>query len=452
MTANHWGTKMPEPTSNAPRPNPPSKPAPEPVATKSGSGVWVWIVVLVIAGLAALIYFRHHQSQKQEQQQPAAQGGRGAGGQQAPMVSTVTSRKGDIGIYVTALGTVTPLYTVAVNSRVDGQIVKVHYQEGQLVKEGDPLLDIDPGPFQASETQAEGQLARDKALLENAQIDLDRYTEAYAKNAIPKQQLDTQKATLHQDEGTVKLDEGLLENAKVELAYTHVTAPISGRVGLRLVDPGNIVHAANTNALVVITETQPITVIFTVAEDDLSRILQQFTQGKTLQVDAYDRTQTKKLARGTLETIDNQIDPTTGTVRLRAIFTNEDNALFPNQFVNARLLVDTLQDATLVPNPVIQRDSQGAFVYLLNSDSTISTNPVTVKVTDGDTSAVEGLEPDKVLVGDNFNRLADGMKVQVRKPGAGGHHGSGEQAAETNNIENSSTNGHKHRQQQQQEQ
>src|SRR5579862_1129810 len=396
MTANHWGTEMPETIPNAPRPDSP-KPAPEPVAPKSGPRVWIWIVVLVVAGLAALIYFRHRQPQ-QQQQQSTAQGGRGGGGQ-SPMVSTVTSRKGDIGIYVTALGTVTPLYTVAVNSRVDGQIMKVHYEEGQMVKEGDPLLDIDPGPFQAAETQEEGQLERDKALLENAHIDLERYTEAYAKNAIPKQQLDTQVATVHQDEGTVKLDEGMLKNAQVQLDYTHITAPISGRVGLRLVDPGNIVHAANSNALLVITEMQPITVIFTIPEDNLEQVLQQVRQGKTLEVDAFDRTQEKKLASGTLETLDNQIDPTTGTVKLRAIFTNEDNALFPNQFVNARLLVDTLHDATLVPNPVIQRDSQGAFVYLLKPDDTISTNPVVVKVTDGNTSAVEGLEPDTLLVG-----------------------------------------------------
>jgi multidrug efflux system membrane fusion protein len=403
-----------------------------------------------VAGLAALIVFRHRQSQ---QQQPTAMGGRGAGGgAMTPMVSTVSSSKGDIGIYVNALGIVTPLYTVAVNSRVDGQIMKVHYEEGQKVNQGDPLIDIDPGPYQAAETQAEGQLARDKALLENAHVDLERYREAYNKDAIPKQTLDTQVATVHQDEGTVKLDEGTLENAQVQLGYAHITAPISGRVGLRLVDPGNIVHAANSNALVVITEMQPITVIFTVPEDNLDQILQQVRQGKTLQVDAFDRTQTRKLASGTLETLDNQIDATTGTLKLRAIFTNEDNALYPNQFVNARLLVDTLHDATLVPNHVIQRDSQGAFVYLINSDQTISTNPVVVKVTDGDSSAVEGLEPDTLLVGDNFNRLTDGMNVQVRKPGAGGLHGGGdgEQGGEgTNNVERSGGNARQRHQQEQ---
>jgi multidrug efflux system membrane fusion protein len=348
----------------------------------------------------------------------------------APMVSTVTSRKGDIGIYVTALGTVTPLYSVAVNSRVDGQLVKVSYKEGQLIKQGDPLADIDPGPFEAALMQMQGQLARDQALLENAKIDLERYRQAYASNAIPEQQLATQGATVHQYEGTVQLDQGTLSNAQVQLGYCHISAPISGRVGLRLVDPGNIVHSANSNALVVITQLQPITVIFTVAEDYLGQILQQLDRGKTMEVDAFDRTQQKKLASGVLETLDNQIDPNTGTVKLRAIFTNEDNALFPNQFVNARLLVDTLHDATLVPNPVIQRDANGSFVYLLKPDQTISTNPVVVKVTDGDTSAVEGLEPETVLVADNFNRLTDGMKVTVREPGSGGRRGQGGQGGD----------------------
>lgn len=364
------------------------------------------------------------------------------------MVTSVTSRKGDIGIYVNGLGIVTPLYTVAVNSRVDGQITKVHYSEGQLVKEGDPLLDIDPGPFQASLLQAKGQLARDQAQLENAKIDLDRYRQAYASNAIPEQQLATQGATVHQDEGTVELDEGVVSNAQVQLGYTHITAPISGRVGLRLVDPGNVIHSANSNALVVITELQPITVIFTLAEDYLQQIQQQLQQGKTMVVDAYDRTQEKKLATGTLETIDNEIDTTTGTVKLRAIFTNEDSALFPNQFVNARLLVDTLHDATLIPNQVIQRDSQGAFVYLLKPDQTIATNPVVVKVTDANVSAVEGLEPDTVLVGDNFNKLTDGMKVTVRKPGSGGHGGGGGGEGQNADVEKSGTGQQKHRQQQ----
>lgn len=414
---------MPESIPNVPRSHELSKsPSGPPPVPKHGSHVWIWVVV-VILGLAALIFFRLHSRAKAEQT-------KGAGGPPPPIVSTVTSRKGDIGIYVNALGNVTPLNTVSVKSRVDGQLIKVHYQEGQLVKAGDPLVDIDPTPFQAALLQVQGQLARDNALLENARLDLSRYQEAYAKNAIPKQQLDTQVSTVHQYEGTVKLDEGQVSNALVQLDYSHITAPISGRVGLRQVDAGNIVHASDTTPLVVITQLQPITVIFNVAEDYLGQIQQQLNQGKTMKVDAFDRAQQKKLASGVLETIDNQIDPTTGTVKLRAIFTNEDNALFPNEFVNARLLVDTLHDVTILPNTVIQRDTQGSFVYLLNSDKTVSTNPVVIKapvpplITDSDNSAVDGLEPDKVLVADNFNRLSDGMKVADRSPGEEQHGGT----------------------------
>ncbi|MGB8368836.1 MAG: efflux RND transporter periplasmic adaptor subunit [Limisphaerales bacterium] len=330
------------------------------------------------------------------------------------MVSTATAQKGDIGIYVTALGVVTPLNTVSVNSRVQGQIMKVNYQEGQLVHAGDPLVEIDPGPNQAALTQAEGQLDRDRALLENARLDLDRYQEAFASNAIPKQQLDTQVATVHQYEGTVKLDQGQLDNAKVQLAYCYITAPISGRVGLRLVDAGNIVQANSTSPLLVITELQPITVIFNVAEDELPQIQKQLRQGKQLVVDAFDRAQQKKLATGTLETLDNQIDPTTGTVKLKAVFSNDDESLFPNQFVNARLLVDTLHDATLVSNTVIQRNAESAFVYLLLPDETVAVQTITAGTTDGNVSAVEGIEPGAVMAADNFNRLTDGAKVTVR--------------------------------------
>lgn len=435
---------MPESISNEPRPEPPKAASRSDPDVKHGGHAWIWVVVLIVIGIVAVIFFRHR-SQSQTSKRNAA------AGPPAPMVTTVTSRKGDIGIYVNALGIVTPLYTVAVSSRVDGQITKVSYQEGQMVKQGDPLLDIDSGPFQAALLQAKGQLARDQASLENAKIDLERYQQAYASNAIPQQQLATQSATVHQDEGTVLLDEGTLSNAQVQLNYTHITAPIDGRVGLRLLDPGNVVHSANSNALVVITKLQPITVIFTVAEDYLGQIQQQIQQGKTMRVDAYDRTLQKKLATGTLETLDNEIDTSTGTVKLRAVFTNEDSSLFPNQFVNARLLVETLQDATLVPNAVIQRDTQGAFVYVLNSDQTVSTNPVVIKapvpplVADSDNSAVDGLAPDAVLVSDNFNKLTDGMKVQVRKPGTGGHGGGEEQ---NTNAEPNATGQQQQRQQQ----
>ena len=319
-----------------------------------------------------------------------------------------------MGIYVNALGVVTPRNTVSVKSRVDGQLVKVNYQEGQMVRAGDPLVEIDTAPFQAALVQAEGQFARDSALLDNARLDLDRYKEAVAKNAIPKQQLDTQFATVHQYEGTVKLDQGQVDNAKVQLAYCHIAAPISGRVGLRLVDPGNIVHATDTSPLLVLTELQPITVIFNVAEDYLPQIQQQLRTGKTLAVDAFDRAQAKKLATGTLQTLDNQIDTTTGTLKLKAVFPNEDESLFPNQFVNARLLVDTLHNATLVPNTVIQRNAESAFVYLLKPDQTVAMQTITVGTTDGNASAVGGIVPGAVVAADNFNRLTDGAKVTVR--------------------------------------
>jgi len=390
---------------------------------------------------------------KPRPQTPPA-GGRGSAGGLGPiMVGTTVATNGSIGIYVNALGVVTPLQMVSINSRVQGQIVAVKYQEGQLVKVGDPLIEIDPGPSQAAVTQAEGQLKRDQAILQNAKMDWERYQEAYASNAIPKQQLDTQAATVEQNEGTVKLDQGMLDNAQVQLGYCHITAPISGRVGLRLVDAGNMAQANSTTALVVIAQLQPITVIFNVAEDALPQILAQLRAGKTLTVDAFDRAQTKKLATGTLETLDNQIDPSSGTVKFRAIFTNDDESLFPNQFVNARLLVQTLDHATLLPNSVIQRNADGAFVYLVKverSTSTVtaaqnaapanpvSTNarpasvmgsvtlqPITVGTTDGNISAVEGIDPGTVVASDNFNKLTDGAKVAIRPRGASGGRGGG---------------------------
>lgn len=329
-------------------------------------------------------------------------------------IRTVLSRQGDLGVYVNALGTVTPLNTVAIKSRVDGQLTKVHYQEGQTVRAGEPLVEIDPSSYEASLAQAEGQLARDTALLENARVDLSRYQEAFAKNAIPKQQLDTQLATVHQYEGTVKLDQGSVANAKVQLAYCHIVAPISGRVGLRLVDAGNIVRASDANPLVVITELHPITVVFNIAQDFLPQVQAQLRAGKTLIADALDRTQQKVIASGTLATVDNQIDTSTGTVKLKAVYTNDDESLFPNQFVNVRLLVDTLRGVTLVPNPVIQHNAQGAFVYLVNTNQAVTMRPIETKSTDGKVTAVDGIPPGSQLVADNFNRLAEGAKVNVR--------------------------------------
>jgi multidrug efflux system membrane fusion protein len=344
-------------------------------------------------------------------------------GQQAVTIDTATAEKGDIGIYLSALGTVTPFYTVSVRSRVDGQLIKVYYKEGQLVHQGAELAEIDSAPFEAALMQAQGQLARDHALLENARLDLSRYQEAFSKNAIPKQQLDTQVSTVHQFEGTVKLDEGLVTNAQVQLAYCHITAPITGRVGLRLVDPGNIINAADANPMVVITELQPIALLFNIAEDYLPQIQHQLKQGKQLTVDALDRSEQEKIASGVLETLDNQIDTNTGTLRLKAIFTNEDESLFPNQFVNARLLVDTHRGVALLPNAVIQHNAQGPYIYLLQSDQTVVIKTITVVATEGDNSEVEGLEPGAVVAASNFNRLTDGAKVTLRAPGGGKQRG-----------------------------
>jgi multidrug efflux system membrane fusion protein len=421
---------------------PPLKPSPSPAAEARPARPrkWPWIVGAI---LAALILFAIFRPKHPEQAQTSGRGGGGRGGMAggAVVVDTATAQKGDIGVYVNALGIVTPFYTVSVKTRVDGQLVKVYYTEGELVRQGDPLLDIDPAPFEAALTQAQGQLERDNAQLENARLDLDRYKEAFSKNAIPKQQLDTQLATVHQFEGTVKLDQGMVTNAQVQLNYCHISAPITGRVGLRLVDPGNIVHASDANPLVVITELQPITVIFNVAEDYLPSIQHQLKQGKKLSVDALDRAQQKKIASGTLLTLDNQIDTTTGTLKLKAIFTNEDEVLFPNQFVNARLLVDTHRDVTLLPNPVIQHNAQGAYVYVVQqagTNSTVALTNVTVVTTEGDNSEVEGVDAGTVVAASNFNRLTDGATVKVRAPGEGKQRGA--DGASTNAASEGGTN------------
>jgi multidrug efflux system membrane fusion protein len=343
------------------------------------------------------------------------------------------AKQGDIGVYLNALGTVTPVYTVTVTSRVQGEITKVYYHEGQMVKKGDPLLEIDPRPYQAALTQVEGQLAHDQAVLTEAKIDLDRYQQAFSRNAIAKQQMDDQQQVVLQDEGTVKNDEGQLANAKLNLDYTHITAPIDGRVGLRLVDPGNIVQANSTTALVVITQLEPITVIFSIAEDYLSQIQKQVRKGQKLPVDALDRAQLTKLASGSLLTLDNVIDTSTGTLKLKAIFPNTDGALFPNQFVNARLLVDTQKNVTLIPTPAIQRNAQGAFVYVIKSDQTASIRNVTAGTTDGGMTAVDGVQPGEVVATTGFDKLQDNSKVAVRSanPQQGGSQQGGSQQSGT---------------------
>jgi multidrug efflux system membrane fusion protein len=379
-------------------------------STTHKSRWWIWLIVAVVIVGGIVLWQRGGGA-------PAKAGGDAAS--RPVMVTTAAAHQGDIGIYLSALGTVTPVYTVTVTGRVQGEITQVYYHEGQMVRKGDPLIEIDPRPYQAALTQVEGQLAHDEAVLTEAKIDLDRYKQALDRNAIAKQQYDDQEQVVLQDEGTVKNDQGQLANAKVNLVYTHITSPIDGRVGLRLVDPGNIVQANSTTALVVITQLQPITVIFSIAEDQLSQIQQQLRKGKKLTVEAFDREASTKLASGTLLTLDNVIDPTTGTLKLKAIFDNSDDALFPSQFVNIRLLVDTQHDVTLLPTQAIQRNAQGAYVYVIKSDQTAAMRTITPGTTDGTVTAVQGLEPQEVVAVNGFDKLLDGAKISIRTPAKG---------------------------------
>ena len=409
----------PNATTTTAVPSPPSSSSPEHRYSdqrddQPNSHWWVWLLIAAIVLVGGFIYYRHRQAANE-----AAAKAKAAQQPRAVPIVTATAKKGDIGVYVEALGAVTPVYTVNITSRVQGQVMNVYYNEGQMVRKGQPLLEIDPRPFQAALTQVEGQLEHDQALLAEARIDLDRYQQAFNRNAIAKQQLDDQTQLVKQDEGTVKNDQGQVANAQVNLAYTHITSPIDGRVGLRLVDPGNMVQANGTTPLVVVTQLAPITVIFSVAEDYLTQIQQQTRNGNKLAVDAYDRTQQTKIAEGTLLTIDNQIDTTTGTVKLRADFPNKDGALFPNQFVNVRLLVTTQHNVTLIPTSGIQRNAQGAFVYVIQ-DQKATLRTVKVGTTDGNITAVEGINPGDVVAVNGFDKLQDGVPVRIQKPGASG--------------------------------
>jgi len=333
-----------------------------------------------------------------------------------PSVSATvaTATKGSIGIYLDAIGTVTPVYTASITAQASGVLTAVHYSEGQTIQKGDALIDIDPRPYQAQLMQAEGALERDTNILAQAQMDLDRYRAAWAGNGIPKQLLEDQEKIVLQDKGTVKNDQGTVNYDQVQLSYCHISSPIAGRVGLRLVDPGNVVQASAATVLAVITQVQPITVIFTMPEDSLVQVQDRMRKVHTLSVDAWDRAQTAKLASGKLQSIDNQIDTTTGTVKLRALFDNKNGALFPNQFVNTRLLVNTLDGVTLVPTNAVQHNGQVAFLYVV-TNGTASVRTITTGVADGGMISVTGINPGEVVATSSFDKLQIGSKVVVSK-------------------------------------
>jgi multidrug efflux system membrane fusion protein len=369
---------------------------------------WRWIVPIVVL-IAAVILFRHEQ---------VKQAAREKGKRPTPPtpVTAVPAQVRDMGVYLNGLGTVTPVSTVTVRSRVDGQLMEVRYREGEMVKKGALLATIDPRPFQAQLLQAEGQMARDREQLKNARLDLARYRTLWQENSIPRQQLDTQEALVRQLEGVLKFDEGQVATARLQLIYSRITAPISGRVGLRLVDAGNIVHSADTSGLVVITQLQPITVVFPIAEDGIAPVLAKLKTGARLPVEAFDREQQRKVAEGTLLTIDNQVDTTTGTVRFRAVFPNDDGALFPNQFVNARVLAAIKKGAIVIPTAAIQRGPQGVFVFVVGGDKTAEMRHVRTGVTNEDGTAIEaGLRGGDLVVVDGAERLKAGSRVEVKR-------------------------------------
>lgn len=366
-----------------------------------------WMLTLAIMALAVIIisiriaYNNNHQ----KHERPGI-----------PVVTAV-ARSSNVPIYISALGGVTPTYSVTVRTQINGQLQQVLFKEGQLVKKGDVLAQIDPRPYQAQLMQYQGQLARDTALLANAQLDLKRYQELWKEDSVAKQTLDTQASLVKQYQGAIQVDQGLIANTQLNLTYTRIVSPIDGRVGLRLVDPGNYVQVSDTSGLVVINTLNPITVVFTIPEDNVPDVTSQINAGKTLTVEAYDRTQNKLLATGTLLTIDNEIDPTTGTVKLKASFNNSDNRLFPNQFVNVKLLVKTLSNATLVPTAAVQNGSQGTYVFILNKDNTVTITPVTVGITVNDDTVINtGVIPGQTVITEGTDKLINGSTVTL--PGA----------------------------------
>ena len=365
---------------------------------------WVGIVIvpLAIVLIAVLIAHKPKDTKNTALDQP-----------QIATIKVATVRSGDIGLYVEALGTVTPLSTVNVYSQITGKVMAVNYREGQMVRKGQSLIEVDPRPYEAQLEEAQGTLEHDRGLLAQAKIDLARYQRASALNAIARQTLEDQEQAVVQYQGTVRNDEGQVKYAQVQLSYCHLDAPASGRVGLRLVDPGNTIFSGSSNALVVITQLQPISVVFNVAEDNLDKVRGQILHRKALPIDVFDRSQQVKLASGTLLTLDNQVDTTTGTVRFRGEFANKDLTLFPNQFVNARLLVDTLKSTMLVPSAAVQRNGVQTFVYLVNGD-TVHTHDITELTSDGTVSAVQGVAIGDVVAVTGFDKLQDDAKITVQ--------------------------------------
>ncbi|MDB5303760.1 MAG: mdtA [Phycisphaerales bacterium] len=390
----------------------------QPQARQGGSLWWLWLIVVGLA-LGALVWFV---VLPRFMTTPATAGAGGGRGGPVPVVTAV-ARKGEMNLYLDGLGSVTALNTVTVRARVDGELVKVAYSEGQVVQKGQLLAEIDPRPFQVQLTEAEGQWLKDQAALKNAQADLERYKTLLAQSlSVTQQQVDTQQALVTQDMGAVKTDEGQIANAKLQLSYCEITAPFTGRVGLRLVDQGNMVHATDANGLVVLAQLQPIAVVFTIPQDSIGRVQSKMTADHNLVVDAYDRDLKKKLAAGTLLAIDNQVDQGTGTVRLKGLFKNTDAVLFPNEFVNARLLVDTLHDAVIVPTAAVQRGPDSNFVYVVKPNETVEMKTVVTGPAEGDDIVIKsGLAPGDVVVTDGVDKLQQGAKVSTRSRKAGGN-------------------------------
>ncbi len=382
---------------------------------------WPWLVaILVIAIAAGSYYYFYHYKAAEVVAVPGAgakgagKGKGGRGGDRAVPVVAIAATTGDVQVYLSGLGTVTPVSTVAVRSRVDGQLMRVLFTEGQVVRAGELLAEIDPRPYQVQLATAEGQMARDQAQLKNAQIDAERYRVLLKQDSIAKQQVDTQEALVRQYEGTVKINQAAIDTAKLNLTYTRITAPIGGRLGLRQMDPGNMVRSGDVNGIVVITQLQPISVVFPIPEDSLPPVMNKIRAAAKLPVDAYDRADKVKLATGMLLTADNQIDPATGTVKLKALFPNTDNALFPSQFANVRMLVDTKASATLVPSSAIQRGTPGTFVYVVNSGATVSVRRIVLGPVQGTLTSVEsGLNPGEIVVVDGADKLREGARVEV---------------------------------------